>query len=225
MTANNSKPNGGAVHIKRQRDDSSASQRSISAVGSGQTQTTAIHQHPAGRQWPQKELTEDVRNRNQIVSAPGSSTRATPSAEHEPSSKRKKGAGGEAAVPSLLSRMLIPSGDGRLPLSQPPSSVPAKRRADSESTQAKRPNTQQRRSGEPELPPGGYNIKGADSAKRPNPQHNRTGEPDVPAGGWSIKGAARRQSPPKDNTSSLLDRLNPSSEDAGGRGRRRRTKI
>lgn len=219
------KPNGGAVRIKRQRGSDASAPHSSPA-----TQAPAARRNVANREWFQKELTEDTRSR--ASSTATASVRATSNAESEPASKRAKLAG-EGSVPSLLSRLAVTSKD-------PPRQAPQnpKRRPGSEvaQTQPRRGSPQQPRADAP-APPGGYNIKGAEGANaqvkrpsvptRPQTQQTTQSQPGVPAGGFSIKGAARRSQPsPRDDAPSslpLLDRL--AQGDAGGRGRRRKSKT
>ncbi len=108
-------------------------------------------------------------------------------------------------VPSLLSRLTAqpPPADIQVRSAFPStSSIPAKRRAESESTTLKRADMK--------------SIGVVDIA---------------PPGGYSIKGAARANgeasTPPREQASSLLDRMNRDGHDGdlGGRARKRRIKT
>lgn len=218
-TPNNNKINGGAVHIKRKRENTDPQRR----LG---TPTNHAHANMAHKLPPdhEREISQGAR-RGQTAPVSGSSSRTTPMTEQVPPLRRKRGAaGGESSGPSLLSRLAIPA-DGSQRGSQPPSSsIPAKRRAEPDNTPVKRANM---RPGEAATPPGGYSIKGANQTQRSNSQTAGIGPP---AGGWSIKGAARRLTPPSDNQiqpapSSLLERMKSNDGDFGGKNRKRRIKT
>ncbi|KAF7790046.1 hypothetical protein EIP86_000995 [Pleurotus ostreatoroseus] len=179
-TANN-KLNGGAVQIKRKREQSDSQRRSGTPSkqppGNQTNRSTPDHTREGSR----------GQRRSQTTPGTGPSSRATSITDQEPSTRRKKG--GESAGPSLLSRLTLADG------SQPSlSSIPAKRRAEPDNTPSKRANVKFDEVG---IPPGGYTIRGADYALRAGLPLEELAPPA--GGGLSIKGAARRQPPPHES--------------------------
>ncbi|GJE89989.1 hypothetical protein PsYK624_061080 [Phanerochaete sordida] len=212
----NGKPNGGRVQIKRKAESPAEQQHVLhhQLPSRPPSQASMSYRPQSPAQGSGRQLPPHLSGRqNDRPRTPGGapSGRATPvgDAEPPPPTRRPKALAAEPSVPSLLSRMAL---GGEKTRASPPSTIPAKRRAEPEQDQ-RAPYQQQQLRQEP-----GQRQERA-----------RAAQPDAhapPPGGWSIKGAARKQpSPPAQDASSgsLLERLAQS--DAGSGGRRKRAKT